>query len=72
MYKQVKTAKTITLENGSKMKPIASLKSQHGGKAHIIKDDGCYVLVLMIDGKYKTTKHWFREAVEVMRKIGPK
>ena len=72
MYSKVKTAKTITLENGSKVKPIASMKSQQGLQAHIIKDDGAYVLVVQENGEYVTTKNWFREAVEVMRKIGPK
>lgn len=72
MYKKVKTVPEIKLEDGSKARPIASLESQNGKMAHIIKDSGCYVLVLGMDGTNKTVKHWFREAVEVMRKLGPK
>lgn len=73
----------ITMENGVQVQPLATLKSAHGGVAHIIEDDHCYVLVLMREfdlrgspeqkakPEYRgfAVKHWFPEAVEALKKL---
>jgi hypothetical protein len=71
MYKQVETLDKIIMSgNDSEMKPFASLRSEHGGEAHIIVDDGCYELVLKgKDGKFTAVTHWFQEAVEVLKTL---
>lgn len=63
---------------------MATLEDGHGGKAHIGVDDHCYVLWLRVVGggcpegcmsaepdRYRMTKHWFREAFEVLRELPP-
>ena len=73
MYQlQEKPDKEITLTSGGKMTPLATLKDEYGGVAHICIDDHCYVLYL--GGTYpfpvyNITNHWFREAVAALQKM---
>jgi len=60
----------------SKHRPLATLKDEYGGIAHIIQDDGCYMLVLRDVGVtpegelvFKATEWWFPEAVRALRKL---
>ena len=46
MYKQTETTPLANLSNGVEIKPVATLKDDHGGVAHIWVDDHCYVLGL--------------------------
>jgi hypothetical protein len=46
MYKQTETTPKATLLNGAEITPIATLKDEYGGVAHIWADDHCYVLGL--------------------------
>lgn len=69
MYKQVETAKAVTLEGGSKATPVATMKDEHGGEVHIINDDHCYVLCVKVGDVIRTAKHWFKEAVDVMKNL---
>lgn len=66
-YTQVDTDREITMGNGVKVSPIATLKDGWGGVAQWIIDDHCYVLCLkQKDGTYRKTKHLFKEAVAVL------
>lgn len=59
-----------TLDNEAPLAPIVTLKDPHGGIAHIIEDDHCYVLVLNAgrdDGRVVMTAWWFPEAFEAGR-----
>jgi len=61
-----------TLDNGSVLTPLATLKDEHGGVAHIIEDDHCLVLVLNAgrkDDRVQMTSWWFPEAVEASRTL---
>ena len=70
MYKQITIDKEITLENGSKVKPIATLADDHGGRCQILVDDHCYVLCLLNGtGEYCYTPYIFREAFEVLKTL---
>lgn len=69
MYKRVETQISATMDNDAEVKPIATLKSENGGCAHIIKDDHCYMLVLERNGVCRKTAWIFREAFEVLRTL---
>lgn len=71
-YKQVEAEKEITMSNSkSTMSPVATLKNEYGGVCQIINDDNCYVVCLkQQDGTYKPTTHIFKEAFEVLSKLG--
>ena len=44
--------------------PIVTLKDAHGGVVHIIRDDGCYVLVVgSYEGGFGVSHHWFKDAI---------
>jgi len=61
-----------TLQNGAHLYPIVTLKDEHGGVAHIIKDDQCYVLTVnagRTDGRVQMTPWWFSEAFEASRSL---
>ena len=78
MYKQVKTHSTAILGNGVEFNPIATLESEHGGRAHIWVDDHCYQLGLESSAESKSGEevvtpaytipvtHIFPEAFEVL------
>ena len=69
-YKQVKTDKAITwTREGNLIDPIATLADEHGGRAQIIEDDHCYVLLIERDGIYQTSQHLFPEAVDMIKKL---
>jgi len=69
MYKlQDKPADKVRLETGGEVTPIATLKDEYGGISHIIEDDHCYVLINgSAETGFRTVKHWYPEAVEVLR-----
>lgn len=70
MYKQTETTPEIELENGSKTKPLATLKDSYGGVCQITLDDHCYVLCLKQEnGKYKITPYIFPEAYRALCEI---
>jgi len=52
----------------SKVKPLVTLADENGGKAAIVKDDGCLVLLLNTGDCYKPTPWWFKEAVKAIPK----
>jgi hypothetical protein len=67
MYQlQTKPDASVTTRNGNRITPVATLKDEHGGVFHIIKDDSCYVLV---SNRGKFTFHWFPEAVEAVKSL---
>jgi len=58
------------MENGTTIKPIATLKNEFGGISHIIMDDHCYVLLNGSEsGLFKKTYHWYAEAVEALKQL---
>ena len=59
----------VVLENGVEDFPVATLKDDSGGVAHIIEDDHCYVLLLDRDGVGKPTPYWFPEALNVVKTL---
>lgn len=79
MYKKTETTPTAALSNGVEITPVATLKDDHGGVAHIWVDDHCYVLGLerehqeTSDSPVKTvvklTNHIFHEALEVLKAL---
>ncbi len=79
MYKQTETTPTAVLSNGVEITPVATLKDDAGGVAHIWVDDHCYVLGLerehqeTSDSPVKTvvkpTHYIFREAFEVLKTL---
>jgi len=69
MYKlQVSPDTEATLDNGSIVTPIATLKDEYGGISHIIEDDHCYVLINgSANRDFLMTYHWYQEAVDVLK-----
>jgi len=60
------------LDTGATLYPLVTLKDEHGGIAHIIKDDSCYVLTTgSVGGRVCMTPWWFREAFEAGRHLPP-
>lgn len=62
------------MENGSRVTPLVTLCDDYG-ISHIIKDDGCYVLINSVSqllgphapvSHYKKSTHWFPEAVKAL------
>lgn len=66
MYKVVETGDVFW--GSRKVEPLVKLADEYGGKAAIIKDDHCLVLLLDTGEGYKPTSWWFKEAVEAMPK----
>ena len=78
MYKQIETTPKATLSNGVEITPVATLKDEAGGVAHIWVDDHCYVLGLVKPSGGTAmipvvvpTQHIFHEAMEVLRTLPP-
>ncbi len=71
MYKlQEKTDNEATMGGGYEIKPLVTLKDEHGGISHIIEDDHCYVLVNGSNSRpFRMTHHWYREATEALIKL---
>ena len=70
MYKlQQNPDKSATLENGSEVAPLATLKDEYGGVSHIIKDDKCFVLINKQSpaNTYGFTSWWYNEAAQAMK-----
>lgn len=63
-----------TLDNGVDFRPLITLKSDSGAKAHIFEDDHCYVLAhsaARTDGRVSISAWWFAEAFEAARSLPP-
>ena len=69
MYEKVETDVLATMQGGSNVTPVATLEDKHGGKAHFIVDDHCYVLILRRDMGYVMTAYIFPEAFEVLKTL---
>jgi len=70
MYKQVETDKSVTLDNGVKFTPVATLADENGGRCQISIDDHCYILRLKnSNGLYTNTPWIFPEAFEVFKTL---
>jgi len=69
MYEKVETDILATMQGGSNVTPVATLEDEHGGKAHIIIDDHCYILILRRDMGYVMTAWIFPEAFEVLKTL---
>lgn len=69
MYRQVETDGPIRIADGWNI-PLATLADEFGGRAQIVNDDHCFVLLMQdADGNYRPATHIFREAFEVMRTL---
>jgi hypothetical protein len=77
MYKPIETVKTITMDNGTVVEPVASLQAEQGAQAHFIVDGGCYALVtngtlpLRSYQAFRMTKWIFPEAMRLLRELPP-
>ncbi len=70
MYKQVPTDKSFQWNNGSNITPVATLADSSGGRAQIVIDDGCYLIMLKRpNGRYQVTSWIFEEAFDVLKKL---
>lgn len=79
MYKvQPVPDRYVRLNNGAEVRPLTTLKDEHGGVSHIIEDDHCYVLLngidkVCLDGTYRAeyvmVRHWYSEAVDALKKL---
>ena len=50
--------------------PVKTLTDGYGGRAHIVVDDHCYLLLLEhSDGKCHATAWWFAAAVDALRQL---
>jgi hypothetical protein len=58
------------LESSSIVRPIITLKDEYGGVSHIIKEDGCYVLINGNNkSEFRPTTHWYPEAVDALKTL---
>lgn len=50
--------------------PLVTLKDGFNGVAHIVRSEGCYVLIVgnYVDG-FGVTTHWFKDAVASLVKL---
>lgn len=79
MYKQTETHEKAVLSNGVEISPVATLKDESGGCAHIWIDDHCYRLgIELIEAPTSEAEKRtfvqpimsiFPEAFEVMREL---
>lgn len=69
MYKKVKTDSEAVLDNGVKIKPVATLADESGGRCQISIDDHCYVLYLNGENGYIRTSWIFPEAFKVLKTL---
>lgn len=47
---------------------LVALADEYGGRARIVRDDRCLVLLLDVGNGFKPTVYWFKEAVEAIPK----
>lgn len=66
MYRVVETEDIFWGE--FKVKPLVRLADEYGGKAAIVEDDHCLVLLLGIGKGFEPTQWWFREAIKAIPK----
>jgi hypothetical protein len=76
VYRKTSTYLNAFMENGDRVSPLVTLHDGCGGVSHIIKDDGCFVLInrASSDGgllggnffAYRYATHWFPEAVKAL------
>ena len=66
MYKVVEIGDVLW--NRRKVKPLVTLADEYGGKAAIVKDDHCLILLVGSGKKLKPATWWFREAIEAIPK----
>lgn len=70
MYKQVPTDTSFQWAGGTTGTPVATLTDSSGGRAQIVIDDGCYLIVLKRpNGRYQRTSWIFPEAFEVLKTL---
>lgn len=70
MYKQIETTPLITLPNGARIEPVATLADEYGSMCQIVSDDHCYTIKLKNNnGQYENTTHIFPEAFEVLKTL---
>ncbi len=70
MYKQVETEESAVGEGG--WHPVATLKDEYGGVTHVVRDDGCYILINGgVDVPYKISSWIYPEAFEVLKTLPP-
>lgn len=51
------------------LKPLITLKNEHGGLSHIVKDDNHYVLYNYGGGSFNKTYYWYPEAIVAVRQL---
>ena len=69
MYVQVAPAKRIRWGDIF-VDAVASLQDKYGGEAHVVEDDGCYVILSRAtDGSYYPASWIFPELFEVLRTL---
>ncbi len=62
--------KKAELRGGLSVRPVCTLRDEHGGKTHITVDDGCYVLLEGSDENgYTWAYHWHQAAVEALKSL---
>ena len=67
MYKVVEPDTNETWDGFGQL--LVSLEDEYGGRAKIVKDDHCLVLLVDAGNGFKLATHWFKEAVEAMPKV---
>lgn len=70
MYKKVECDNAFVAHNGSTMISVLTMEDEHGGRAQVSIDDGCYVVYLNASGKGYTPTAWIFDELHVeMRKL---
>ena len=65
-YEVVETDREVTRVNGAVDKPLMTLADEYGGRAQIVRDDNCYMVLLKRDDGYKHTAWIFDEAARAI------
>jgi hypothetical protein len=71
MYRRTGTDECVVWQGTkSEFKPLATLEDSSGGRAQIVQDDHCWVVLLrQQDGTYKPTSWIFPEALKVIQEL---
>lgn len=65
-------SESVLMENGEEVHRLGSFTYGDGLWAHIVEDDGCFVLVIPTgSGRHRWTTHWFPEALQAVRSLLP-
>ena len=72
-YQRVVTDDEV-MWNGSPVRPLLTLADEHGGRAQIVNDDHCHVLLVEQRDEhqekfYQPSFWWFKEAVVAARDL---